>query len=420
MLPARAISRKNMAVDRLDHSLDDSLEVAQQRLLPSRAAAVGPEDSSEKPDFRAFSEQDEEDLGIGGSLCPELLPRGDVLLLQDRASGKNRAVGVERLQAAVQSVESCTVLERKLPALVEEACSAVGDTHIKVCLVGLQLLDPLIRRTGSSLTPHIPAIVEAVLTKMGRNKHVLKRTGMETLVQLMHYSRPHDVVTEVTVFGLRHKQSKVREEALNVITAALIRFSSSEFRLDQLARVVVPLLGDTKPNVRQASMECATKIASLCDPEDFGRVMSLAARNGHHTPHHLPALEALKCRIVRECGPPRLKEDGLVQYAMPVVGVEVPLSQHGPDVDWIRDGALSGESNGLEGSSVGRTKEARLRPFRSATKKLPWETEEAERSKLCKDGNLTNSHLSVSQLYHTHPSTLHIYNVFLFRTGHNC
>jgi hypothetical protein len=402
MLPAR-ISKKNMAVERLNHSLNDSLEIGRaqvnggSRFSPSRSTPpVAPVEMGEKADFRAFSAQ--EDELAGGSLCPDLLPYDDLLLLQDKTNGKNRALGVERLQAAVESVASSTVLEENLPSLVDEACSAMGDSHIKVCLAGLQLLDPLIRRTGSNLSPHVSSLVEAVLVKMGRNKHVLKKTGMRILVHLMHYSQPQDVLTEITRFGLRHKQSKVREESLNVLTAALIRFPRSEFRLTQLARDVVSLLSDEKPHVRQACMECMAKITSLCNSEeDLRQVMSFAAKNGHHppnAPHSLAALKALECRIVRECGPPRLREDGLVEYGMPVVGVDVPLSQHGPDVEWIRSGALGGEensvSNGLEESSVAR-KEARLRPFRSASKKLPWEIDEAERSK---NGDITNGHLN--------------------------
>ena len=410
MLPAREISKKNMAVERLNHSLNDSLEIGRSRVnggsqfSPSRSTPpVAPVEMGEKADFRAFSAQ--EDELPGGSLCPDLLRYDDLLLLQDKTNGKNRALGVERLQAAVESVENSTVLEDNLPSLVDEACSAMGDSHIKVCLAGLQLLDPLIRRTGSNLSPHISSLVEAVLVKMGRNKHVLKKAGMRILVHLMHYSQPQDVLTEITRFGLRHKQSKVREESLNVLTAALIRFPRSEFRLTQLARDVVSLLSDGKPHVRQACMECMAKITSLCNSEeDLRQVMSFAAKNGHHSPnapHSLAALKALECRIVRECGPPRLREDGLVEYGMPVVGVDVPLSQHGPDVEWIRSGALGGEgnpvSNCLEESSVAR-KEARLRPFRSASKKLPWEIDEAERSK---NGDISNSHLNVSLFKYT-------------------
>ena len=201
MLPAREISKKNMAVERLNHSLNDSLEIGRSRVnggsqfSPSRSTPpVAPVEMGEKADFRAFSAQ--EDELPGGSLCPDLLRYDDLLLLQDKTNGKNRALGVERLQAAVESVENSTVLEDNLPSLVDEACSAMGDSHIKVCLAGLQLLDPLIRRTGSNLSPHISSLVEAVLVKMGRNKHVLKKAGMRILVHLMHYSQPQDVLAE--------------------------------------------------------------------------------------------------------------------------------------------------------------------------------------------------------------------------------
>ena len=389
MFPSRGITKKSMAVNSLNRTFNDSLESKSngEQVYPSRIASVGPEEFNDKTDFRAFSTTEEEP---GSSVYLGILPYRDFCLLQDTTSGKNRALGVERLQAAIEAAKSTSVLESNLTFLVEDACAAVSDSHIKVSIAGLQLLEPLIRRTGSSLTPHLPSLVEAMLGKMSTNKHVLKKTGMKMLVHLMHYSRPHDVTTEVAKFGLTHKHSKVREESLNVITAALIRFPKSEFRLIQLAREVMPALCDAKPRVRQACMECAVKIASLCNHRDFKQVMSFAIKNGHHSNdrHDMVILEALQSRIVRD-RLPHLKEDGLVEHAMPVVGREIPLSEHGPDVDWIRDGALSKSGNipnGLEGSSA-RRESSKLRPYRSASKKLPWEAD-LERTK---DGDDTKN-----------------------------
>lgn len=388
MLPARAISKKSMAANSQNHSFDDSLENR-----GNGEQLYGPEDSDKKTDFDAFSEQENEP---SSSEYLNLLPYSDFCLLQDKMSGKNRALGVEKLQAAIESAKSATVLETNLTSLVEDACMAVCDSHIKVSLAGLQLLEPLIKRTGNSLTPHLPSLVEAMLGMMNNNKYVLKKAVMKVLIHLMHYSRPHDVTTEIAKFGLKHKHSKVREESLNVITAALIRFSRTEFRLKQMAKEIMPTLGDSRPRVRQACMECAAQIASLCDSGDFKEVVSSAIKNGHHTHGEMaPIIKALEYRIVRQI-PPHLKEDGLVQYAMPVIGVEIPLAQHGPDVDWIRDGALpSNDGNsGLETSSVRR--ESKPRPYRSASKKLPWEVDEAERNRSVKEADVTNKQLSVS------------------------
>lgn len=396
MLPARGISKKSMAINRLNHSFNDSLEsTAKGELFPSHAAPVAPEEFNKKTVFQAFSTQEEEP---GSSVYLGMLPYSDFCLLQDKTSGKNRALGVERLQAAIETVASATVLGSNLATLMDDACTAVSDSHIKVSLAGLQLLEPLIKRTGSSLTPYIPSLVETILGKMSTNKHVLKKAGMKILVHLMHYSRPHDVTKEIANFGLTHKHSKVREESLNVITAALIRFPRSEFQLIQLAKEIMPTLSDVKPRVRQACMECAAKIASLCDERDFKHIVSFAAKNGHRSeePSSMAILEALQFRIVREC-PPRLKDDGLVDYGMPVIGVDIPLSEHGPDVDWIREGGLSksgNKPNGLEGSTA--RKETKLRPFRSASKRLPWELEDTDRSRVKKDGNATSIQMNVS------------------------
>ena len=364
MLSSRGLIKKRMASNRLNDSLENGV-------YPTNTPSAAPEDVDRKT------------KPTDGSVYLGLLTYGDFCLLQDKASGKNRALGVTKLQEAVDTVSSVTVLESNLGTLMDDACAAVSDSHIKVTLAGLQLLEPLIRRTGSSLTPYLPSLVEAVLAKMGTNKHVLKKAGMKVLVQLMHYSRPQEVTKEIANFGLKHKQSKVREESLNAITAALIRFPKSEFQLIPLAKEIMPTLSDAKPRVRQACMECAAKVASLCDERDFRHVVSLAAKNGRRTDEQhvvdtsMAILQALQCRIVREC-PPLLKDDGLVKYGMPVIGVDIPLAEHGPDVDWIRDGGLSRSRtmppNSLEGS--GARKENKFRPFRSASKRLPWEQED--------------------------------------------
>lgn len=394
MLPTRGISKKSMAINRLSDPLNDSLESTAKGEMYPGAAPVAPEEFNKNTDFQAFSAEDKEPET---SPYLDMLPYRDFLLLQDKTSGKNRAIGVARLQEAIESVASSSVLEINLAALVDDACAAVSDSHIKVSLAGLQLLEPLIKRTGTSLTSHISPLVEAVLGKMSTNKYVLKKAGMKVLLHLMSYSRPHDVAKEVASFGLAHKHSKVREESLNVITAALIKFSKSEFRLIQLAKEIMPAMSDARPRVRQACMECAAKIATLCDERDFKQVVSFAAKNGHRSDdlHKMAILNALECRIVREC-PPRLKEDGLIEYGMPVIDVDIPLSEHGPDVEWIRDGLLSKSGNvpnNLEGSTA--RKEAKLRPHRSASKKLPWELEDTENSKIAK-GNVPSTQMNVS------------------------
>ena len=390
MLPAQAISKKRMAVNSPNHSFDDSLESRgnEEQLYPSSVASAQPEE------MKSFSAPGSEP----GSSYLNLIPQSDLRLLQDKTNGKNRALGVEKLQAAIESAKSADILESNLAKLVEDACAAVTDSHIKVSLAGLQLLEPLIRRTGRGLTHHLPSIVEAILGKMNSNKYLLKKAGMKVLKHLMHYHCPHNVMTEVAKFGLKHKHSKVREESLNVITAALLLFPRSEFRLKQVAQEIMPTMMDSRPRVRQACMECAAQMASMCTSDDFKEVVSCAIKNGHHAHVELAILSALEYRIVRE-SPPHLKEDGLIEYAMPVVGVDIPPSQHGPDVDWIRDATLPGGGNVSLGSSGGlldtttRREGKHHRPFCSASKRLPWEREDAERSRTTKNRKVTNKKL---------------------------
>ena len=380
-----------MAADHLDQSFNDSLEnAAKGELMP--AAKVAPEGRNAKTDYTAFSKLERED---GSDLYLGLLPHSAVPLLQDKASGKNRALGVSKLQASAEATEGTMVLESNLAALVDVSCAAVSDSHIKVSVAGLQLLLCLVSRIGGSLFSYHSQIVQAVLSKMGTNKFVLKQNGMHVLVALMHASKPGLILMEVASFGLKHKQSKVREESLNVITASLLLFPKSKLQLIMLAKEVLPALYDSKPKVRQAAMECATAVASLCDEANFKRVVSLLPKNNgmNHTKEgtttsaaNMGILEALNSRLLRGL-PPKVGESSLVEYGMPVVGVDVPLSELGPDVEWIREGQLLKNASITEVGKLAMSRsltssaaqrEGKFRPFRSASKRLPWELEEEE------------------------------------------
>ena len=380
-----------MSADRLDQSFNDSLENAAKGELIS-AAKVAPERRNAKADYRAISKLERED---GSDLYLGLLSHSVVPLLQDKASGKNRALGVSKLQASAEAIEGTMVMESNLAALVDVSCAAVSDSHIKVSVAGLQLLLCLISRIGGSLFSYHSQIVQAVLSKMGTNKFVLKQNGMCVLMALMYASKPGIILMGVSSFGLKHKQSKVREESLNVVTASLLRFPKSKLQLIMLAKEVLPALYDSKSKVRQAAMECAMAVASLCDEADFKRVVSLLAKNNgmNHAKEgttnsaaSMDILEALNFRLLRSL-PPKVGENSLVEYGMPVVGVDVPLSELGPDVEWIREGQLLKNASAAEVGKLAMSRnltssaaqrEGKFRPFRSASKRLPWELEEEE------------------------------------------
>ena len=381
MIPKRGISKKRMAVKHLGHSFDDSLENAAKGELCSATSAAHA-DSREKPDYQTFRPPKDD---VGSALYLGLISSNDLCLLQDETDGKNRALGVAKLQEAIELLDSAAVVENNLEALLRDARLAVSDSHIKVSLAGLHLLGCVLQRAESDLTTYLPSVVHCVLGKMGTSKYVLREAGMRVLMQLMRASRPAAVTQEIASFGLNHKQSKVREESLNVITAALITFPKSEFPMNYLAADILSTMCDEKSKVRQASMECAVKALSLCSTNDFKQVMAIFSGNDR-----MEIFEALKRRHLRK-QIPTLKKDGLVEYGVPVLDPKIPTEYVGADVDWIRYGALKNGlgptlkiANGLNHGSG--AKETRSHPFRSsASRQLPWEQKE--------DGKLSKSKL---------------------------
>lgn len=363
--------------------LDDSLEWER--------SSVAPESSlSDDTDYFAFSRGSEEELYLG------LFPKYVVNLLHDSASWKNRVSGVAKIQSVVDSVSDKTRLEKNLPLVLQLLSTPMGDSHFKVLQMGLELIECLVKKVGKSIQPHLPTLVKSVMPKIGSNKFVLKQAGMRVMLELMNVCRPEPVVMEVANFGLRHKTSRVREESINVIIAALLTFSGSEFHFNLIVRDLCPCMSDSKPKVRQASFEAMTLLCHLEDTnlkEVVSNLASFHRGSSDKSPRsqkpmdnglvsdEMSLMDAFYTRISRKLLP-TMNEAGLVQHGLQVVNDKLPAAT-GSDVAWILSAGESRSrakvsANGLDSSGHFQPGESMFRPKLSAGKRLPWEKDQME------------------------------------------
>ena len=374
-----------------DSMLNDSLEIGEWKA----AVSIAPESRNGSTDYLAFSEQDELYLG--------LFPHCVVDMLHDKSSWNNRASGIAKIRSAISSVRDSSILEAHLPMVVKLVSVPLGDSHFKVAQTGLELVGCLVSKVGKCLAPYLPSLVPGILAKMGSNKYVIKQAGMNVLMQLMRCCKPQQVVSQVTNYGLQHKTSRVREESINVVIAALLTFPKTDFLLLSLVREIAPCLGDDKQKVRQASLEAIALLSCLIGRVDLREVIAIVANvekiRGLETRGDggVSMMDAFHARLLRQVYP-QLNADGLVEHSVSVANVKTPHSYTGSDVEWIlasRGSKTSGANTvvaqqqqqqgvtskkpplaQVNGSSVsgGST----FRPYRSAGKRLPWETEAAE------------------------------------------
>ena len=365
--------------------LDDSLDWNHSTVAPETSL-------NGETDYMAFSHGSHEELYLG------LFPKYIVNLLQDATNWKNRVSGVSKIQSVVNGISDKSILEKNLPLVLELLSAPLSDSHFKVSQMGLELIECLVKKVGRSIKPHMPLLVKSVMPKVGSNKFVLKQAGMRVLLELMSVSHPEPVILEVANFGLCHKTSRVREEAINVITAALLTFPSSEFHFNIIIRELCPSMSDSKSKVREASFEAMTLLCHL-EGSNLKEVVSNMAGT-QRTPSEkssrqqalengladkeVSLMDAFYTRISRKLLP-TLNEAGLVQHGLQVVNDKLPAST-GSDVAWILSAGdsrskVKSSGNGLDTSGSQQQQQlgdSMFRPYRSAGKRLPWEKEQAE------------------------------------------
>ena len=376
--------------------LDDSLDW-------NYSARVAPENGlngDEVTDYLAFVHPgSHDDLYLG------LFPKYIVNLLQDSTNWKNRLSGVTKIQSVVNGISDKSLLENNLPLVLELVSSPMSDSHFKVSQMGLELIESLVKKVGRGIRPHMPDLVKSIIPKVGSNKTVLKEAGMRALMELMRASDPQPVVMEVANFGLCHKTSRVREESVNVITAALLTFDSSQFNFHIIVRELCPCMTDGKVKVRQASFEAMTLLCHLEGANLKEVVSNLATlhrsssnrsprqqvvENGLEEEKELTLMDAFYTRISRKLLP-TLTSAGLVQHGLQVVSDKLPPTT-GSDVAWILSaGDVKVKGKQFESSldtSCNQSNESFFRPYRSAGKRLPWEKDQNGQT------NAANVHVS--------------------------
>ncbi|VDK78267.1 unnamed protein product [Onchocerca ochengi] len=106
-----------------------------------------------------------------------------------------------------------------------------------------------------SLSPNVligtiaEQIVGLISKHFGNQKSIIKQQIMAICMITMRNCSPKSVISCLCVYS-EHRSSRIREEILNIMTAALLTFDSRSINLKAIADVVVPLLADQKRRVR--------------------------------------------------------------------------------------------------------------------------------------------------------------------------
>ncbi|KAJ3613878.1 hypothetical protein NHX12_020122 [Muraenolepis orangiensis] len=304
--------------------------------------------------------------------------------LLDPKNYQNRTNGVEELKHIISELNLTSVPPGSIVEFIHFLCSLLDDSNFKVLYGTLQVIRLLIQKLAFSLDKYFKRIVLVAVKALGDTRTVTRTEYMKVFRELMEHVVPQKVLNLV-VGRLSHKNSRVREDVLNIITAAMLTHPRSEFDIPMLCLEVAPCLADCKRKVRQAALELFAVFDHCLDigkKQPLTKAVDMVELN-EDIEGLMAAVQARQARHIL----PRLSSEGLTEYALVVPKPGQHCSpQLGADLDWVLHGGRMSsarsyrnkqDSDRLFGSLGSLTDDLPLqRKIASAGKgknKLPWE-----------------------------------------------
>ncbi|TWW72255.1 TOG array regulator of axonemal microtubules protein 1 [Takifugu flavidus] len=321
-------------------------------------------------------------------MIPGLIPLDLYEKLLDLKNYQNRISGVEELKHFLTGVDMKSVPSGSIEKFIHFLPRLLDDINFKVLCGTLQVLNLLIQKLGPNVEKYFKQLVSVGLKTLGDTRNVVRSENMSVFQQLTKAVAPQQILDLITG-DLQNKNSRVREDVLNIVMAAMLAHPKKEFDVHKLCFEVAPCLADSKRRVRHASLELFAVFDVCLDTgkkQPLMKAVDMVELN-EDADGLMAAVQTRRSRRVL----PKLSPEGTLEYGLvvPEPG-EWSCLHHdsGADLDWVMNGGRisSAKSNRTEpdctrlqgyGSLGSLTGEFPLqRRIVSAGKgknKLPWE-----------------------------------------------
>ena len=151
--------------------------------------------------------------------------------------------------------------------------SIFESTSYKVILYALDIISAIVERLKLSTISSFRSLTALLIRHLGDTRVLVREHNIRTVYRLMYYVPPQ-LVLDNLLEQKYHRNPKVREEIMNRVTAAILKFPRNEFNLDRLCGEVAPMLVDHKRIVRLAALESIAVLAHALGPLNVDTIFS--------------------------------------------------------------------------------------------------------------------------------------------------
>eukprot|EP00062_Callorhinchus_milii_P018045 gi/632971096/ref/XP_007902004.1/ PREDICTED: protein FAM179B [Callorhinchus milii] len=274
-----------------------------------------------------------------------IIPQELYVRLLDHDDYKTRAHAVEELKNVLSDLNFNSLSFPAILGFIGFLSNLLDDSNFKVVHGTLEIINLLVVKLNHDVVNYLKPITSTTVKVLGDNKAVTKQEYMKVFMGLMKQVGPQRVL-DMLLDNIKHKNSRVREEVLNIVIASLLTHPSEDFDLPSLCRTVAPTLTDSKRRIRHAALEAFAVLASSIGTNRTFLVKAVDAVEIQEDGDGLMA--AVQARLARRTLP-KLTSQGLVEYAIPMPtsahgrGVQIPL---GSDTEWLLATGRTGSAHG--------------------------------------------------------------------------
>lgn len=271
-------------------------------------------------------------------MIPGLISQELYEQLLDLKNYQNRTNGVEELKHILSEVDMKLVPSGSIEEFINFLPRLLDDSNFKVLYGTLQVLNLLIQKLNTNVDKYFRQIVSVALKVLGDTRTIARNEYMNVFQQLMKNVAPQQILDLITC-SLKHKNSRVREDVLNIIMAAMLTHPRKDFDVPELCFQVAPYLADRKMKVRHATLELFAVFDYCLDTgkkQPLMKAVDMVELN-EDAEGLMAAVQARRARHVL----PKVSSEGIVEYGLvlPKPGQQCFLAcGSGADLEWVMNG----------------------------------------------------------------------------------